>query len=263
MHWRISRASLARMATMIQRIAFRALLLLALLVAAPSQADWLDRATGVRVAGDGLQISCAEPKAIEERLADFSRDARSLLNTQVDVIEALIRHSADEARRAAKPMPRAIRERLTPYFPPEVLDEAVWTTRSDSRVTLDSLLLLNGGVLAVTLDQVIVFRGEASAADVALWAHELVHIAQYRNMGVAGFATAYLLSGSSGLEKQAYDWAAYVAANLEKRGSSPSRRQYYSTAPGWSAVCRRDPVSGKGLTEAARPRSEQDPNKAH
>lgn len=252
------------MAAMIQRIVFRVLLLLALLVAAPSQADWLDRATGIRVDENGLRLGCAEPRAIEERLADFSRDARSLLDTQVDVIEALIRHSADEARRVAKPMPRVIRARLAPYFPPEVLDEAVWTTRSDSRVTLDSLLLLNGGVLAVTLDQVIVFRGEASAADVALWAHELVHIAQYRNMGVAGFATAYLLSGSSGLEKQASGWAAYVAADLEKRGSSPSAgRQYYSTAPGWGVVCRRDPAPAKDLIEATRPRSDQDPDKAH
>ncbi len=247
---------------MIQRIVFRALLL-ALLVAAPSQADWLDRATGIHVAGDILQISCAEPKAIEERIADFSRDTRSLLNAQVDAVEELIRHGSDEVRRAAKPMPRAIRERLAPYFPPEVLDEAVWTTRSDSRVTLDGLLLLNGGVVAVTLDRVIVFRGETGADDAALWAHELVHVTQYHNMGIAAFAAAYLLTGGSGLEKQAHDWAARMA-DLEKHRSSPSaRRQYYSIVPGWSAVCRRDPVPGKGLTEAERPRLEQDPNKVH
>lgn len=227
---------------MIQRIVFRAVLLLALLTAAPSQADWLDRATGIHIAGDVLQISCAKPKAIEERLADFSRDARSLLNTQVDGVEALIRHGADETRRTAKPMPSSIRERLTPYFPPEVLDEAVWTTRSDSRVTLDSLLLLNGNVVAVTLDQVIVFRGETSAADAALWAHELVHVAQYRNMGIAGFAAAYLLSGGLGLEKQASEWAAYVAKDLNGHDHSPARANdrgtRYSVDPGWIDSCR-------------------------
>lgn len=248
---------------MTQRIVLRALLLLSLLIAAPGQADWLDRATGIRVDENGLRLDCAEPRAIEERFADFPRDTRSLLNRQVDVIEALIRHGADEARRAAKPIPRAIRERLAPYFPPELLDEAVWTTRSDARVTLDSLLLINGRVIAVTLDQVIVFRGEASAADAAVWAHELVHVAQYRNMGVAGFAAAYLLAGSSGLEKQAYDWAAHVAEDLEKRGSTPSKRQYYSTAPGWAAACRRDSAPTENLAETARPRSEQELDTAH
>lgn len=248
---------------MIQRIVLRALLLVSLVMAAPGQADWLDRATGIRVDENGLRLGCAEPKAIEEKFADFPRDTRSLLSRQVDVIEALIRHGADEARRTAKPIPHAIRERLAPYFPPEVLDEAVWTTRSDARVTLDSLLLINGRVIAVTLDQVIVFRGETSAADAALWAHELVHVAQYRNMGITGFAAAYLLAGSSGLEKQAYDWAAYVATDLENRGSSPPKRQYYSTAPGWAAACRRDPVPAEDLTKAVRPRSEQEPTTAH
>ncbi|MNF05204.1 hypothetical protein D3C80_2048820 [compost metagenome] len=45
---------------------------------------------------------------------------------------------------------------------------------------------------AVTLVDIIVFRSEEAALnDVALWAHELVHVQQYQQWGVAEFARRY------------------------------------------------------------------------
>lgn len=46
-------------------------------------------------------------------------------------------------------------------------------------------------VSAVTLIDVIVFRGPTEASDVCLWAHELTHVAQYRDQGVHDFAIRY------------------------------------------------------------------------
>jgi hypothetical protein len=45
---------------------------------------------------------------------------------------------------------------------------------------------------AITLIDVIVFRGPSEANDVALWAHELVHVDQYRDWGVRNFAIRYM-----------------------------------------------------------------------
>jgi hypothetical protein len=58
-------------------------------------------------------------------------------------------------------------------------------------------------VTAVTLIDVIVFRGPTEAADAALWAHELTHVAQFRNWGVRDFAISYMRDSGS-VEDPAY-----------------------------------------------------------
>jgi hypothetical protein len=65
-----------------------------------------------------------------------------------------------------------------------------------------------GDVPAVTLDYVIVFSDEKAAlADPKLWAHELKHVMQFAEWGVAGFAMRYLRD-YEGVEGEAaeYRW---------------------------------------------------------
>jgi hypothetical protein len=90
-----------------------------------------------------------------------------------------------------QPIPPAIRQALAGHFPDEVLDDVRWTL-AGRRVDLGSALArwaVNEG--AVTLDDVVVFSREQGSRSLALWAHELTHVVQYRELGVADFARLY------------------------------------------------------------------------
>jgi hypothetical protein len=91
----------------------------------------------------------------------------------------------------AQPIPPAIRELLEGHFPDDVLDDVRWTL-GGRRVDLGSVLsrwALNEG--AVTMDDVVVFSREKGTRSLALWAHELTHVVQYRELGVRNFARLY------------------------------------------------------------------------
>jgi hypothetical protein len=65
-------------------------------------------------------------------------------------------------------------------------------------------LLEQGGVAgAVTLINVVVFRGPSEATDRSMWAHELTHVDQYRDWGVHSFAVQYARNWHS-VENPAY-----------------------------------------------------------
>jgi hypothetical protein len=91
-------------------------------------------------------------------------------------------------------MPPEIRHILAPFFPAAVLQRVrhsfTWETATQGGLL--NVLLGTGAVAAVTLGDVIVFRDEQSVGDPLLWAHELVHVEQYRRLGIEGFATQYL-----------------------------------------------------------------------
>ena len=48
-----------------------------------------------------------------------------------------------------------------------------------------------GPATAVTLIDVVIFRGPTEALSPSLWAHELTHVDQYRDWGVHSFAIQY------------------------------------------------------------------------
>ena len=137
---------------------------------------------------------------------------------------------------------------LAPFFPANILDKALWNVYDASRATLDSLILasdcsdlhlpfnIDCKMGAVTLDNVIVFRGAASGLnDYESWAHELVHVSQYDSMGIDGFAFVYASPGAYSLEKQAYDWQATVRDVIRKHMAQPTyvvQQTYVAMAPG-------------------------------
>ena len=77
---------------------------------------------------------------------------------------------------------------------------------------------------AVTLDEVVVFSNANTAKDVQLWAHELVHVRQYEELGVDRFARLYVGSWPV-LERQARDNAAIIAREVWKRTVPPRPRR--------------------------------------
>lgn len=105
-----------------------------------------------------------------------------------------------------EPIPPTIREALKGYVPNDVLDKVRWRTGGGGELSLQQNLFRIGQYGAVTLDNVIVFLDEQKAkSDPKLWAHELKHVMQYAQWGVAGFARRYLQDYEA-VEKEAADY---------------------------------------------------------
>jgi Domain of unknown function (DUF4157) len=73
----------------------------------------------------------------------------------------------------------------------------------------------NERVNAVTVEDIVVFRTDAQAADPCLWAHELVHVQQYERMGVEAFAALYATRFDE-LENPAYAYEHKVCEDLKR-----------------------------------------------
>lgn len=112
-----------------------------------------------------------------------------------------------------EPLPPKVRRALEGYFPLDVLDGVRWTT-AGRRIDLGSVLAgwyLREG--AVTLDDTVVFSDGGTARHIGLWAHELTHVTQYRELGVRDFARLYTTHWPM-LERQAGRNAERVIASI-------------------------------------------------
>ncbi|MDE1195044.1 MAG: DUF4157 domain-containing protein [Pseudomonas sp.] len=99
---------------------------------------------------------------------------------------------AEAAISGTQPIPDAIREQLLRWYPPSVLDAALYKVGDNGELSAASAMMQNPDIGAVTLVDIIVFRtAEAAETNVALWAHELKHVQQYQEWGVNGFAQRY------------------------------------------------------------------------
>lgn len=110
------------------------------------------------------------------------------------LLSASISHSRASALRSGEsPIPPEMRRQLAPFFEAETLDQVRWTV-SSRRVSLDTVVTtLFPRYRAMTFDNLIVFQTQADAGNISLWAHELVHVEQFRLMGtVRRFSRAYL-----------------------------------------------------------------------
>lgn len=115
------------------------------------------------------------------------------------------------------PMPAAIRQQLLAWYPAELLDAVRYRVGGGEQLDAASTLLQNPDIQAVTLVDLIVFReAEAAALDVALWAHELHHVQQYRAWGVEGFARRYTRDFEA-VEGPAYDLQLRVSRALREQ----------------------------------------------
>ncbi|NOT61417.1 MAG: DUF4157 domain-containing protein [Acidobacteria bacterium] len=92
-----------------------------------------------------------------------------------------------------QPIPAHIRSQVAHLFPASMLDQVRYKTGSGFLGTLQWFRGEMEGKGAITLKDVIVFaKAEEAQCNVRLWAHELEHIRQYGNLGVDGFAQAYV-----------------------------------------------------------------------
>lgn len=129
-----------------------------------------------------------------------------------------------------QPIPLHIRAQLEPYFDMQVLEIARYKVGDDTEFNAANTMLQNPDVEAVTLIDIIVFRSEKDAQDnVALWAHELKHVEQYLQWGVAEFARRYTRDYDA-VEAPGYEMQRKVAQAL-RASTAPARPAAPPPAP--------------------------------
>lgn len=148
-----------------------------------------------------LKLDCERLKSTEKLACEADKSAKKLDCERIKVLqsaagelwEAAIHEAKAQALAAsAQAIPAAIRAALAPYFEADLLDSVRWTAERGNILSWSKFSFENFDPLAITYDNVIVFRYEASARyDVGLWAHELEHVKQYRLLGIDGFAEYY------------------------------------------------------------------------
>lgn len=146
---------------------------------------------------------------IDPRITQFGRDFdRMRLNFEASVrsgpaLEAWLRTSRTTAMRGAMPIPPMIEEALQGWYPPGLLKRVRYKVGEGGLLNLANNSIRYGHAQAVTLIDVIVFKGPYEAADPTLWAHELKHVEQFAEWGVHSFAIQYMRSWN-GVEEPAY-----------------------------------------------------------
>lgn len=152
---------------------------------------------GAQSLGDGLGLP-------------FDVTGRAALETGLDLAAAALatalQQSRDEARRAGTlPMPPHIRAALLARFPADLLDGIEYRVGVTEDATVQSFSIRYGEATAVTTIDTITFAIAWDAENnVALWAHEVKHVEQFRIWGLYDFARHYLRDHQA-VEREAYE----------------------------------------------------------
>jgi hypothetical protein len=179
-----------------------------------------------------LQNGGLSPGNIQTQVQKAGQDVANALNelqagaVTGPALQQAIVASRNTAINGAMPIPPDMRAQLTGYASEDSMNRVRYKIGDPGFVNLARLLEQEGLASAVTLIDVIIFRGPSEAADPALWAHELTHVDQYQAWGVQNFAVSYARDARS-VENPAYD---------KQNGYWPWRQQEDSQASGAGAV---------------------------
>lgn len=112
-------------------------------------------------------------------------------NVISETFAAALQSSRDAVRPDSKPIPEAVIKGLVPFYPEELLRSVRYSIGDPSKTGLAGFAIRNGNAAAVTLIDTVVFKDESFVNSLALWAHEIHHVQQYRDWGLSGFAARY------------------------------------------------------------------------
>ncbi len=140
----------------------------------------------------------AGAQGIGAGLGPLDATGRAALDTGLDLLAATLanalRSSQDQARQAGTlPIPPQIRAALLTWYPAELLQGIDYRVGAGEDPTLQSWSIRYGDAVAVTTIDTITFADAFDATNnVALWAHEVKHVEQFRRWGVMDFARRYV-----------------------------------------------------------------------
>jgi hypothetical protein len=118
-------------------------------------------------------------------------------------LEQWFKASRDSAINGAMVMPPEMRQALQGWYTPALMDKVRFKVGDGGALNLANNSIRVGHATAVTLIDVIIFKGPTEAADPTLWAHEMKHVQQFDEWGVHSFAVQYMRSWNS-VEDPAY-----------------------------------------------------------
>jgi hypothetical protein len=131
-----------------------------------------------------------------DMLIDFTHgfmnvQAQYSANIVSETLASAMQRSRDTVRANSKPIPDEVKKGLMPFYPAELLDNVRYAIGDTSQSGLAGFAIRNGNAAAVTLIDTIVFKDESYVGSLALWAHEMHHVQQYKEWGISGFAARY------------------------------------------------------------------------
>ena len=132
-----------------------------------------------------------------EKTADFwlgaaeQRKAGDIRGSGAALALAIRLGRLEALRSGTEPVPPKLRSAFAPHFPKAVLEGARWTVAKPGTRLARVLGRWPVKEGAVTLGNVIVFKTESGPGNKQLFAHELAHVRQYRELGIAEFARRY------------------------------------------------------------------------
>jgi hypothetical protein len=112
--------------------------------------------------------------------------------------------SRNSAMNGSMPITAEMRNALSGWYPPGLLNKVRFKVGDGGALNLGNNSIRVGNASAVTLIDVIVFKGPAEANDPAIWAHEMKHVQQFDEWGVHSFVVQYMRSWNS-VEDPAYE----------------------------------------------------------
>lgn len=151
--------------------------------------------------------------------------AAGVVGAPLAMIIADSRNSA--LKNGTLPIPDDVREYLSPFFSDSLLNSVRYTSDPGYFNGIAQALTLKTTASAVTLVNVVAFKnktGGSSPESIRLWAHELYHVKQYRDMGLLEFAATLTLTGAWGkdgnIERPAYRFDRRFANAIDRYNQS-------------------------------------------
>jgi hypothetical protein len=138
----------------------------------------------------------------QQDVANALNELQASLLTGPTLEQAIIA-SHNTAINGAVPIPPNVRRALTGYASEDSMNRVRYKIGDSGFANLAHLIEQGGKADAVTLIDVVIFRGPSEANDLSTWAHELTHVDQYRDWGVHSFAVQYTRNWRS-VEDPAY-----------------------------------------------------------
>ena len=135
-------------------------------------------------------------------------------------LEQWIIASHNTAIGGVMPIPPDIRQALTGYASEDSMNRVRYKIGDNGFFNLANALERGGFASAVTLIDIVVFRGPSEAQDLSIWAHELTHVDQYAQWGVHSFAISYARDYNS-VEGPAYAKGNGYWAWAQQQGGPP------------------------------------------
>lgn len=156
--------------------------------------------------------------------ANFTRGFMQLqsqysANLISETLASALQRSRNMVRTESKPIPDAVKKELMPFYSEETLKDVRYTIGDTTQAGLAGFAIRNGNAAAVTLIDTVVFKDEKYVSSLALWAHELHHIEQYKDWGLSGFAANYAFGWKEVEAEASARAAAYVAWYRERKGT--------------------------------------------